>query len=212
MQIQTNVSPTAVGKTYPKQAATVATAAEASAPAPSTDAVSLSSYDKIAIKAEEAQLAGHAKIGAIAGGLVGVVAGAAAGFVGGAVGALVGLTAAPAGALMGAATMGAAGFMLATHKREGSLALIGGILAASAGAVLGGVGGFYGGAALGAAAGAAGGVAGSLAGALGLGTLGAGAGALGKVLHEVVGNKDKYPNVIARFKEDQAREAEKQAG
>ncbi len=163
-------------------------------------------YDAVAIKAEEKKLAQHAKLGAAFGGAAGVVVGSLAGAVGGAVGAIAGITAAPAGALIGAVALGAGGFMLATHKRDGGLALVGGVLAGALGAVVGGFGGFYGGAALGALAGSAGGVVGGLAGAVGLGTLGAGFGAVAKVGSELVSNKEQYPNVIARYRAEEAKE------
>lgn len=163
-------------------------------------------YDTVAIKAEEKKLAQHAKLGAIFGGATGVLVGSVAGAVGGAVGAVAGITAAPAGALIGAVALGAGGFMLATHKREGGLALVGGVLAGALGAVVGAYGGFYGGAALGAVAGSAGGVVGGLAGAVGLGTLGAGFGAVAKVGSELVSNKEQYPNVIARYRAEEAKE------
>lgn len=163
-------------------------------------------YDAVALKAEQNQLVGHAKLGAIFGGATGVLAGAVAGAAGGTLGAITGMTAAPAAALIGAVGLGAAGFMLATHKRQGGLALVGGVLAAGVGAVAGAYGGFYGGAALGALAGSAGGLAGGIAGAVGLGTLGAGFGAAAKVGSELVAHKEQYPNVIARLRAEEAEQ------
>lgn len=205
MQILSTGAPVSNLRPQPatKNAATPAAASENSA-APS-DQVSLG-FDPAAAAVEEKKLVQHAKLGAIFGGATGVLVGSIAGAVGGAVGAVAGIAAAPASALLGAVALGAGGFMLATHKREGAPALIGGILAGAAGAVLGAVGGFYGGAALGAVAGSAGGLAGGLAGAIGLGTVGAGFGAAAKVGSELFGNKEQYPNVIARLQAAEAKE------
>ncbi len=204
MQIQSAATP--VSNLRPLQAPKAApTAAPESSTVPS-DQVSLG-YDPAAAAVEEKKLAQHAKLGAIFGGATGVLVGSIAGAVGGAVGAVAGIAAAPASALLGAVALGAGGFMLATHKREGALALIGGVLAGAAGAVLGAVGGFYGGAALGAVAGSAGGIAGGLAGAIGLGTVGAGFGAAAKVGSELFTNKEQYPNVMARLKAEEAKDS-----
>ncbi len=207
MQILSSGSP--VARPAVSKAAVVPQEAVAETTSPATAATSDQvnvSFDVSALKAEEKKLAEHAKLGALFGGAAGVVLGSVAGALGGAIGAVAGVTAAPAGAIVGAVALGAGGFMLATHKREGGLALVGGVLAGAVGAVVGGYGGFYGGAALGALAGSSGGVVGGLAGAVGLGTLGAGFGAITKVGTELVGNKEQYPNVIAKFQADEAKE------
>ncbi len=204
MQILTSPTPLTARPAATKAAAAPApTAGETAVP---IDGVKFDSFeiDKDALKIEHGKLVKHAKQGALAGGIVGTLAGAAAGLAGGVLGAVAGMSLAGAGAVVGAAALAYGGWKLATHNRQGGLALLGGILAGAAGAVAGGVGGFYGGLAVGAMAGAAGGVAGALAGAAGVGTIGAAIGAASKTITEVLNNKAEYPNTIAQVRQDMA--------
>lgn len=211
MQISTNAAATLKRPTAAKAAVAVSTPAPAETAVP-TDGVKFDSHeiDKDALKLEQGKLVKHAKQGALAGGVIGTLAGAAAGLAGGVVGALAGMSLAGAGAVVGAAALGYGGWKLATHNRQGGLALVGGFLAAAVGAAAGAVGGFYGGLAVGAMAGAAGGVAGALAGAAGVGTIGAAIGAATKTVTEVINNKTEYPNTIAQFKKDMAEQHSKE--